>query len=109
MKLFPIAIFRIDGYSMLPDFHPGDFIAVNQWAYIIGRPKVGDVVVLKNSKNLVKRIAAIFPEGIEVRGDNEKQSTDSRAFGLVPKSKVVGRVLLCFSGNNKHKSREAVR
>ncbi|HLN07168.1 MAG TPA: hypothetical protein VK217_12875, partial [Acidimicrobiales bacterium] len=42
---------------------------------------------------LVKRVAAVLPAGLEVRGDNETASRDSRAFGAVEPSCVIGRVV----------------
>jgi nickel-type superoxide dismutase maturation protease len=42
---------------------------------------------------MVKRVAAAGPEGLDVRGDNPRESTDSRSFGLMPRSSVVGVVL----------------
>ncbi len=108
MKILPFAIFKIEGESMLPDFHPGDFIAVNQWAYLFRSPKAVDVVALKDPRStrriIVKRVVRVEKGQIFVRGDNEGQSTDSRAFGLVAQNKVVGKVLLCFSGNSKKRS-----
>jgi hypothetical protein len=42
---------------------------------------------------LVKRVAAVTPGGVEVRGDNPAASTDSRTFGPVPRALLAGPVL----------------
>lgn len=36
---------RVDGFSMEPTLHSGEFVIVNKLAYRFGTPKVGDVVV----------------------------------------------------------------
>jgi len=42
---------------------------------------------------LVKRVVAVLPAGLEVRGDNQAASRDSRAFGLVESSRLIGKVV----------------
>jgi mitochondrial inner membrane protease subunit 1 len=42
---------------------------------------------------LVKRVHAVTRWSIEVRGDNENVSTDSRHFGPLPRSHLAGRVI----------------
>ncbi len=44
-------------------------------------------------RTLVKRVHALGPEGIDVRGDNAGSSTDSRHFGPVPRRAGVGLVV----------------
>jgi len=36
---------RVDGYSMEPSLHSGEFVIVNKLAYKIGEPKLGDIIV----------------------------------------------------------------
>ena len=44
------------------------------------------------SRLLVKRVAAVGPDGsLDVRGDDERASTDSRTFGPVDPRQVAGR------------------
>jgi phage repressor protein C with HTH and peptisase S24 domain len=57
----------------------------------------GDILWLQHplraDKHIVKRLHSIGPDGhLHVRGDNPKESSDSRSFGSVPPSKVRGRV-----------------
>jgi len=96
----------------------------NNWGYrrIPGfrKYKKGDVILfraLDGSKNiLVKRIEHIYKDedngdiSYYVLGDNRNNSADSRCFGLVPDSLVVGmarRVL--FSWDNEAKGLNKVR
>ena len=76
---------------MAPTLAAGDWVV----ARTDGRAAVGDVVVLEHPRRaghlLVKRVARISPAGFWVLGDSPEQSTDSRAFGSVPR--VIGRVV----------------
>lgn len=78
---------------MTPTLEPGDRLVVVR----LGRLRPGDLVALHDpaepARLLVKRIAALGPAGVEVRGDNEAASRDSRAFGAVQPSGVVGRAV----------------
>ena len=99
---------EIDGGSMAPALLPGD------WALAVParRVKVGDVVVLGHPERLgfelVKRIVAgpgdLAPDGTPlgadrwwVEGDVANASTDSRAFGPVPRSAIRLRVRLIYA------------
>lgn len=89
--------FEISGRSMLPRLRPGDWVLVDEWAYRKSLPVRGHVVVVADprelSRHLVKRVASVDAPGeLRVEGDNLAESTDSREFGPVPASLVVGRV-----------------
>ena len=86
---------------MVPAYRPGDRLAVNKLAYVARAPRVGDVVVLRDpqmpSRYLLKRVAGVSPEAgssrrYEVLGDNAPYSRDSRAFGQVRHSAIIGKV-----------------
>jgi nickel-type superoxide dismutase maturation protease len=93
---FPLRRFRVEDDSMRPTLEPGDYVLVNRWAYRVRKPTKGDVVVVKDPEDperfLVKRISDVDPSRIEVVGDNEAHSRDSRRFGPVPLEEVVGKV-----------------
>lgn len=139
--------FVVQGESMEPDFHDGDYLLVDQISYRFGKPQRGDVVVFKAppdpSENYIKRIIGLpgdivelrnghvrvtntehpngvdlsepyitagfptLPESEETRwqlagdeyfvlGDNREpdKSSDSRAWGPVPKANLIGRTWL---------------
>ncbi len=82
---------------MEPTLRPGDYVLVNRWAYRRRPPSAGDVIVLRNpeapSQFLVKRVMSGDPvAGFFVLGDNMAHSRDSRAFGMVPRHLIVGKV-----------------
>ncbi len=67
---------------MAPTYEPGERLtALRPWR----RVREGDVVVVRDPRDperwLLKRCVARRARRIEVRGDNEAASTDSRAFG----------------------------
>ena len=86
------------GASMEPTLTAGDRLLV-----LAGVPlRVGAVVAVEDPRQdqhggarrvMVKRIAAVGPEGVDVRGDTPARSTDSRTFGPVPPSLVHGTVI----------------
>ncbi len=94
--MFPIARFRVDDTSMEPTLSPGDYVLVNRLSYRLHRPSKGDLVVVRDpeapKRYLVKRIADLSVSGAFVVGDNEPLSRDSRSFGPIPASLIVGRV-----------------
>ena len=82
---------EVMGDSMLPALRPGDRLLVLRRA----RPRPGDVVAVVDprlaARTMVKRVAAVGPEGVTVLGDNAAASTDSRAFGPLAPVAVRGR------------------
>jgi nickel-type superoxide dismutase maturation protease len=97
--MFPLKRFRVEQRSMSPALEPGDYVLVNRWAYRRREPAIGDVVVLRDpertGKFLVKRIARANGTGsYAVVGENGAVSRDSRVFGPVPRSAIVGKVWL---------------
>jgi nickel-type superoxide dismutase maturation protease len=95
---------EVAGDSMAPTFVPGDRLVVV--ARPFGPPSwppVGAVVAVVDprdpSRTLVKRVAAVdrITGGLDVRGDDPGASTDSRAFGPVPRSSLVGRVVYRYA------------
>jgi nickel-type superoxide dismutase maturation protease len=80
---------------MAPELAPGDRLLVvrvpQRW-----RIRPGRLVAFPDPRPsgpprlLVKRVMSVGPAGVEVRGDDPAHSTDSRAFGAVPRRSIVG-------------------
>lgn len=87
---------RIEGLSMVPVLAPGDRVLVLR----TDRIAVGDIVAFVDPDGtdtvLVKRVAGVDRSSVRVEGDNSGTSKDSRHFGPVPRSAVIGRVLWCY-------------
>lgn len=63
---------RVDGYSMEPTLHTGEFVVVNKLAYKIGDLNRGDVVVFHFPRNpeqeYIKRIIGLPGDHVRVTG-----------------------------------------
>jgi acetyl esterase/lipase len=78
---------RVVGKSMLPGLAPGDILLVSK-KY---KPTVGDIVVAKvGGREVVKRVVKVSKKKYFLQGDNLAASTDSRTYGEVPASNIVG-------------------
>lgn len=138
---FAVQNFRVDGMSMEPTLHNGEFILVDKAAYLFHAPSRGDVIVFEYPGNpsidYIKRIIAIpgdtisvvgekvtvdgvtlnepyvnpadpgnpFPPIINrkvgpndyfVMGDNRGNSSDSRQWGFVPLSNIIGQAAFVY-------------
>lgn len=62
--------FRIDGSSMQPNLHDGEYVIVNRIVYRLHPPQRGDIVVFRREANreFIKRIIGLPDETVEVRG-----------------------------------------
>jgi nickel-type superoxide dismutase maturation protease len=92
---------RVSGDSMLPGFQAGDRLLLGPPVWI--RP--GQVVAVPDprdpSRLMVKRVHAMSRSLVDVRGDNDAASTDSRHFGPVPRSSLAGRVLYRYAPTDR--------
>jgi len=88
--------FVVSGQSMEPSFAAGDKLFVSRLAYKFIKPRVGDVIVIndpRDGRRMVKRILRVENGEYFIKGDNPARSTDSRKFGTIPRSAILGRVL----------------
>jgi signal peptidase I len=62
---------QVDGLSMEPRVHAGEFVLINTLAYRFGPPRRGDVVAFKHEgptpETYIKRVVGLPGERIEVR------------------------------------------
>ena len=91
-NLFRLGTVAVDGDSMLPTYHSGDWLVV-RWK---SRFVVGDVVVIEREERpgifLIKRLLGNEAGRCWVEGDS-RTSTDSRQWGSLGESEIVGKVL----------------
>jgi signal peptidase I len=108
----------VSGESMQPTFFTGNRLLVSKAYWLVGPLKDKDIVVIQTGDSyIIKRVYRMggekvdlfnvptnwslkqgeytVPEGmIYVLGDNRAMSEDSRVFGPVELSKVVGKVVI---------------
>jgi nickel-type superoxide dismutase maturation protease len=89
----------VHGASMVPSLQPGDrLLLVPAWGL-----RRGEVIAVRDpgdrDRLLVKRVSAIDRRAslVTVLGDNPGASTDSRAFGPVPRRSVAGRAVYRYA------------
>ena len=98
-----IHVYFVPSASMEPALKPGQFILVDTWAFDDKTPSLNSVVVFEHGiekRHLVKRINH-WPNGEltknnlwYVMGDNRSFSQDSRYFGGIATSQLIGEVKL---------------
>ncbi len=89
-------ICKVDGESMSPTLSKGDIVIYRALEKEDLDKLKGKIIVfihpLKGKFLMVKRVKEATTLGIEVRGDNENSSIDSRQFGNINKSNLIGLV-----------------
>lgn len=68
---FAVQNFRIEGSSMEPNFHDGQYLFVNKLVYMLHPPERGDVIVFipptSNSRDYIKRVIGLPGDRVEIR------------------------------------------
>lgn len=141
IRLFIAQPFVVSGASMVPTFDSGHYLIIDEVSFRFEEPKRGEVVVFRfppePSKFLIKRIAGLPGETVEIQGDsviikdkahpqgflwqqgeihsrgrraaqtvtlgdneyfvlgdNRDESADSRLWGPLKRSDIIGRPLI---------------
>jgi phage repressor protein C with HTH and peptisase S24 domain len=87
--MLPLGFYRVNGESMLPGYAPGDLLVGVRWF----RPRVGQVVIARREKPLIKRIVRMDAKGVWLEGDNPGRSTDSRHYGPLPPAALEAKII----------------
>lgn len=108
-RVFLLDAAIVEGRSMLPRFRSGDIVLVWKAAYgirnplggywaVFRPPAAGDIVAALKPGSPSVVIKRVFYEngaaGILLIGDNVYESVDSREFGPVPMSNILGRIIV---------------
>lgn len=92
----------VDGHSMEPSLRDGNTILVEKYPLIHRHLQVGDVILFHEYNTIgrgdgkidIKRVAEIMsPKSYFVVGDNTKISWDSRFYGPIHESQIIGVVI----------------
>ncbi|HNX73155.1 MAG TPA: signal peptidase I [Spirochaetales bacterium] len=112
-KTFVLDVAQVHGKSMLPSLVEGDIVLVFKAAYGLRNPFGGYLILWRMPRNrdivvafkpgsestIIKRVWIQEPlvldqqTGIFLLGDNNSESVDSREFGPVPMSNILGSVI----------------
>jgi nickel-type superoxide dismutase maturation protease len=100
----PVRRVEVIGLSMAPALHPGDRLVVVRlpWRLPFG-PVPGQVVAVRDPRRpdriLIKRVRSVDRRAgtLDVEGDDRRSSTDSRSFGPVSRSAIVGRAVYRYA------------
>jgi len=69
---FISARIRVDGFSMEPTLHTGEFVIVNKLAYKLGEPGRGDVIVFRYpfdpQQEYIKRVIGLPGDQVKIEG-----------------------------------------
>jgi signal peptidase I len=111
---------QVSGPSMQPTLEPGRRVLTSSAYWLVGEIQKGDIIVVRSPKDksiVIKRVYALQGDVVDflnapeswplgsgefrvpensyyVLGDNKPVSEDSREFGPVPKSQVLGKVVV---------------
>ncbi len=87
---------RVEGDSMLPSLNEGDVVMYKPINPEKVFAKEGEIVVAKHPLDpqnlIIKRVQGSSLSGLDLRGDNNSSSIDSRQFGLVSNRFLIGIV-----------------
>lgn len=90
-------VVEVDGRSMAPALLPGDRLVVESISFASRSPHPGEVVLAPDprspSRELIKRVAVVRGDRLELLGDAPGESTDSRDFGDLPATAVRWRAV----------------
>lgn len=71
VRYFLVQPFLVDGSSMEPNFHSGDYLLINELSYRFKEPQRGDVIVFhypgNKSTYFIKRIIGLPGERVEIK------------------------------------------
>lgn len=88
---FPITMRRVKGDGMYPTLEKGQLLLIRHRSKL----RINDIIVfMYDGVEKVKRICGMEGEFLYVLGDNPHYSTDSRQYGYIKRSSVVGTVIV---------------
>ncbi|MCA0758672.1 signal peptidase I [Paenibacillus sp. N4] len=117
LHFFVFNLSTVEGSSMEPTLTDNEWLFVNKFVYLIGEPKIGDVVILsepnvtgKDKKFLVKRIVGLPGDRIEIHDQRlyrngelvEEPYTDTLIEDMSYGPEIIGEGHYFVMGDNRH-------
>ena len=91
-----LRLLKVTGNSLTPRFQTGDFVIVSKIPFFFAPVKAGDVVAFHQPGygTLIKLVESLDPVSGELTvTGTQPESVDSRVFGPVKKSALLGKVI----------------
>ena len=89
---------KISGNSMMPHLRPGKLVLARRSSNY----EAGDLIIFThNCLEKIKRVSYFIGDIFYVLGDNLENSTDSRVFGNIDKSDILGKVIWPINKNKE--------
>ncbi len=115
------ARFIVEGDSMQPNFHTGQFLIVSRVDYLVGQPQRGDIVVFHYPRDpqsdFIKRVIGLPGETVSLRGGqvyvngealNEPYIREACAPASCPDSEwQIEESMYFMMGDNRNESRDS--
>lgn len=90
IRYFIFQPFIVKGDSMVPNFHSGDYLIIDEISYQLSMPSRGDVVVfhypVDPSQRFIKRMIGLPGETVEIKGNKITISKDGNKITLDEKA-----------------------
>jgi nickel-type superoxide dismutase maturation protease len=91
-----LKLLKVSGESLAPDYQEGDFVVIVKIPFLMRRLHSGDVVVFRHPLYgvLIKKVETLSKDRQEVfLTGTHTNSLDSRRFGAVRVSSLLGKVI----------------
>lgn len=86
--LFVAQFHKVQGNSMVPTMHSGDYLITEKLSYRFRSPEVGEIIVLKNprdeSQDFIKRIIAVPGDTIQVSDNAVYRNSEALKENYLP-------------------------
>ncbi|MEK7558474.1 MAG: signal peptidase I [Patescibacteria group bacterium] len=96
IRLFIVNPFIVSGASMVPTFHNGEYLIVDQISYRFNAPERGDVIIFRypkdTSKFFIKRIVGLPGEKVEIKnGIVSVERADEKKFTALTENYIKNK------------------
>ena len=92
IRYFLFQPFIVKGDSMVPNFHSGDYLIVDEISYRFSEPSRGDVVVLKypldTTQRFIKRVIALPGETVDIKSGVITVTKDGKTIDINEKAYI---------------------
>lgn len=117
LHFFVFNLSKVEGHSMEPTLTAHEWLFVNKFVYLAGKPKAGDVVILKEpntgdkeEKYLVKRVVGVPGDRIEIHNKRlyrngmlvDEPYTDTLIEDMSYGPEIIGEGHYFVMGDNRH-------